>query len=160
MKRFVAALLLTGALLLSGCGAKEEPVVAETASPVAESIPPQNDLAHLSDTMAYAQLYNVAINPQQHIGQTFRLRGVYYATQMPETGEVVHLLLVRDQAACCEVALEFQAADARAYPQDFPANYSTIELVGVLGTIQAGEYTYPLLTVSDIQVLEGPNQPS
>lgn len=115
---------------------------------------PQVDLTGFGYAMAYAALYDMAANPDPHVGKTMKVSGTYYATVMPETQEVVHLVLVVDNTGCCEAALEFVVTGGPHTPEDFPANNSEIELTGLFGIIESGGNRYPLLTVNEIKVLK------
>ena len=123
--------------------------------PVSPKDVPDIDLQGLGYPMAYAQVYDIARDPCQHVGKTMRIEGMYYGAEYQELGEVVHSILVADSAGCCEVGLEFMVTGSPVWPEEYPPNFSRISLTGVLGTITAGEGIYALLTVNSIDLLEG-----
>lgn len=187
MKRLLLLLvLMAGAALLSGCGqqgpsasdaaqtasaapaqeASRAPEAAATVVPdepvlaVSLADPPHMDLTALSDTVAYSQMINIAMDAADYEGQTLRLRGTYVSYVAQETGKLVHYIAMLDQTACCQVAMEFRVAGPAMRPEDYPRQGSTIELTALIGTFVYNDYTYPLLTANGITVLEqGPELP-
>lgn len=128
------------------------------ASPVPLHNPPHMDLSDMSYTMAYAQVYSMVMAPKRHQGETLKIKGSYYGFQTQE-GQDVHLILIIDEAGCCEVGMEFQITGNLAWPQDYPPNNSIILLTGLMDIIHHGDNPYPLLVANEIQVVKEAGQP-
>lgn len=140
--------------------AAQTPARADTggASPVPLHNPPHMDLSDMSYTMAYAQVYSMVMAPKRHQGETLKIKGSYYGFQTQE-GQDVHLILIIDEAGCCEVGMEFQITGNLAWPQDYPPNNSIILLTGLMDIIHHGDNPYPLLVANEIQVVKEAGQP-
>ncbi len=121
---------------------------APGTGPVQLNEPPHIDLTRLSNTMAYAQLYDMVMAPERHQGITLRVHGSYYGFQSQETGKITHLITVRDNVGCCEMGMEFQITGDLIWPDQFPQNNSMIELTGIISSISYGENKYPLLVAN------------
>lgn len=128
------------------------------ASPVPLHNPPHMDLSDMSYTMAYAQVYSMVMAPKRHQGETLKIKGSYYGFQTQE-GQDVHLILIIDEAGCCEVGMEFRITGNLAWPQDYPPNNSIILLTGLMDIIHHGDNPYPLLVANEIQVVKEAHQP-
>lgn len=109
----------------------------------------QWDLTRLGYTMAYAQMYDMLTNPANYVGQTLKLRGTYYGPQPEGADEPYHLILVKDETACCEIGMEFVVTgDTSALT--FPKEDAPIELTGLISTIEVEGNTYPVLFVNEV----------
>ncbi len=111
---------------------------------------PQQDLSRMSATMAYAQLYNIFLEQENHVGQTMRLRGQYVPMRDEGNQAKYHFIMVYDNAACCQLGLEFLWTNPTAYPAD----YSLIELTGVFDICNDGGEKFCVLRVKDLTVLQ------
>ena len=172
IKRALLLGLLLAALLLSGCGAPapaapmdqatataarvdgpsatpavlQSPATAVPAAAPAEG--PMIDTTRMSSTMAYAELYNVLVNPGQYVGRGIRVEGTYYTAMTSDGGERVHMLLVYDSAACCELGVEFQLPQGMAYPQ--PGD--TVQVEGTFRTMLYNGNPFGYIEATDTQV--------
>ena len=122
-------------------------------SPVPLQNPPHMDLSDMSYTMAYAQVYSMVMAPKRHQGETLKIQGSYYGFQS-EGGQDVHLILIIDDAGCCEVGMEFQLTGTHTWPEDYPANNSIIRLTGLMDVIYHGDNPFPLLVANEIEVIK------
>jgi hypothetical protein len=62
-------------------------------------------------------------------------------------------LHIADATTCCSQGLEFIWNGDHVYPDDYPADGTEIELVGVFGTYEELGYTYPYIAVDDIIII-------
>lgn len=134
------------------------PPIGAGPSPVPLQDPPHLDISGMSYPMAYGQVYSMVMAPKRHQGQTLQIKGSYYGFQTAE-GEEVHLILITDEAGCCEVGMEFVITGSPAWPQDFPPNNSIILLTGLMDTISHGDNLFPLLVANEIQVVQAAGTP-
>ncbi len=74
------------------------------------------DLSMMNQTMAYSQLYAMMLNPNDYIGKIVKIAGIYNSAQ--ENGNTYHFVIVADQAACCQMGMEFKLDDGLYYPPD------------------------------------------
>ncbi|NLG57997.1 MAG: hypothetical protein GX540_06265 [Clostridiales bacterium] len=159
MNKRLWPLLLALTLLLTACGGGEDnaPAPAETTAAAADAAPVadvvQMDIAGLSDTMAYAQMFNVINSPKEYVGTSVRVKGTYVPIPGPtREGLYYHFLVVADITACCEVGVEFFLEDHR-YPEDYPAQYAQVELTGVFDLATVSGQQYICLKVDEMKVL-------
>ncbi len=149
MKKITCILLLMVLVIssLSACGSNEEgknnisnnpnELTETNDSDVSdksdESIKIDVDLASLSSTMVYAELFNIVKNPDNYIGKMVRIKGNFSLYTDPNTNKQYFAVIVSDATACCSQGLEFRANDKFSYPEDYPE-------VGGIITVE-GEFT-------------------
>ena len=90
------------------------------------------DLTTLSSTMVYAEVFNMMMSPDDYIGKTIRMAGIFTVYQDPETKQVYCGVIVEDATACCAQGFDLVMSEERSYPQDYPAPESEITVVGTL----------------------------
>ena len=168
---FIISILFLMSLLLAGC-AKNGAFGGENNSPAppeqSANNSPKNeeqknevsiggvdvDLTALSSTMVYAEVYNMMTSPDDYMGKTIKMSGPYYASFYDETGSYYHYVIVEDASACCQSGLEFIWKGEHNYPNDYPADQTKIEVVGVFESYEELGQTYYYLSVDDIGVLK------
>jgi hypothetical protein len=111
------------------------------------------DLTVLSSTMIYAEVSNIMSMPEAYIGKTIKVNGLYSPTYYDETGLYYHYVIIADVAACCQQGIEFIWNGDHVYPDDYPDEFTSIEIVGLFGSYQELDSTYYYLAVDDISVL-------
>ncbi len=92
------------------------------------------DLTQLSSTMVYSEVYAMMVEPEQYVGKTVKMRGLF-ATQ-EYNGERLYACVVQDATACCAQGLEFETAEKLNYPDDYPEPGSEITVVGTFDSYQ------------------------
>lgn len=117
------------------------PALEETENPAADLQPDSQeapavsvdvDLTTLSSTMVYAEVFNMMMSPDDYIGRTIRMTGIFTVYQDPETKQVYCGVVVEDATACCAQGFDLVMPEERSYPQDYPAPESEITVVGTL----------------------------
>ena len=117
------------------------PEEEETENPAADLQPDSQeapavsvdvDLTTLSSTMVYAEVFNMMMSPDDYIGKTIRMTGIFTVYQDPETKQVYCGVIVEDATACCAQGFDLVMPEERSYPQDYPAPESEITVVGTL----------------------------
>ena len=117
------------------------PEEEETENPAADLQPDSQeapavsvdvDLTTLSSTMVYAEVFNMMMSPDDYIGRTIRMTGIFTVYQDPETKQVYCGVIVEDATACCAQGFDLVMPEERSYPQDYPAPESEITVVGTL----------------------------
>ena len=93
------------------------------------------DLTQMSSDMVYATVYQMVMEPDQYIGKTFKIKGLYCVAQEPKTGAYYQYCLVQDALACCAQGLEFVWGDgSHVYPDDYPPEETEITVQGTFET--------------------------
>ncbi len=136
MKKLICAVLALVLLFsFAGCGEKatEQKKVNENAIDV--------DLTVMNSTMVYNEVYNMLQNPQNYIGKTVKMGGIFGAnTQNPQRN--YYFCVIPDATACCSQGLEFLLRGKHEYPADYPQEGTNITVVGTFGTYKEGDQTY------------------
>lgn len=161
MKR-IAVLLLFAILTLSSCAgqtaqprsagsdtdAAERPetvLSADETRPV-KAVPDTDlrqrtaevDLTALDTQMAYVQLSNMMLYPEEYRGKTVKLRGRFAHAE--EESRAFFVCYLMDATACCSQSLEFETDDAYDFPAGYPATESEITVYGVFDTYEYNGY--------------------
>lgn len=153
MKRLLC--LLLAALTVLGLGACGEKSGGETAFPTTVSEEPKPletlpletapskdtaestfvDLTALSSTMVYAEVFAMMSSPEDYVGKTVKMQGIFskgqlYAAGSLNDGGTVFACVIQDATACCAQGIPFELAGDHTYPQDYPELGDTITVVG------------------------------
>ena len=122
MKKYgnTAAALLLAALcpFLGGCGGGKAAGV-------------DIDLARMSGTAVYAEVFNMVTEPEEYVGKTIRMDGRLSMYQDSRNGRLYFTCVVQDATACCSQGLEFERKGEFSYPEDYPPMDAEIEVTGV-----------------------------
>ncbi len=100
------------------------------------------DLTVLSSTMVYSEVYNMMASPEQYIGKTVKMDGLFAYYHDESTGNYYFACIIQDATACCAQGIEFVLTEDYVYPDDYPEVDEEICVVGVFDTYQEGDYTY------------------
>ncbi len=103
------------------------------------------DLTQLSGTLLYAQVSYMMYKPEEFLGKTVKVPGNFSAVYSEEDQRYYFGCLVRDQAACCVLGVEFELPEDYVYPDDYPAEGEEITVFGTFDTYEQGPYTYAVL---------------
>lgn len=156
MKRLLCLLLAALTVLgLGACGKKSGAPTGETTSPTTASEEPKPlqtlpletapskdtgesgfvDLTALSSTMVYAEVFAMMSSPEDYVGKTVKMQGIFskgqlYAAGSLNDGGTVFACVIQDATACCAQGIPFELAGDYSYPQDYPELGDTITVVG------------------------------
>lgn len=93
------------------------------------------DLTGMGSDMIYATVYQLMVNPDDYVGKTFKMKGLYYPSYYEGTGQYYHYCTIKDAAACCAQGIEFVWEDGNhVYPDEYPAENSEIIITGTFET--------------------------
>ncbi len=109
------------------------------------------DLTALSSTMVYSEVYNMMYYPENYVGKTVKMSGVYAVYHDESTDKYYHACIISDATACCSQGIEFELTENYTYPDDYPEEGGQICVTGTFDTYQEGEYTYCTLRDAEIQ---------
>lgn len=156
MKRLLCLLLAALTVLgLGACGEKSGAPAGEPTFPTMASEEPKPletlpletapskdtaestfvDLTALSSTMVYAEVFAMMSSPEDYVGKTVKMQGIFskgqlYAAGSLNDGGTVFACVIQDATACCAQGIPFELAGDHAYPQDYPELGDTITVVG------------------------------
>jgi hypothetical protein len=112
----------------------------------------QNEVVEIREKMFLAQTNDVYINPQEYLGKTIKLEGIFqlYDVDPP------YYFVIRYGPGCCgndgyagfEVAWDPNSPGEKTYPQQ----NDWVEAVGVLGTYEEDDYPYLCIALSSLTV--------
>lgn len=100
------------------------------------------DLTTLSSTMVYTQVYTMMMTPEEFVGDTMKMSGIfgYYYDELWD--EYYYAVVIMDATACCAQGIEFDLTDAalRTFPDDYPEAGDAVTVVGVYNRFISEEY--------------------
>ena len=106
------------------------------------------DLTVLKSDVAYTVLSDVMQEfPDIFLGKRILISGEFYSTRDEETNQYYHYLLVEDEDACCGEEIEIIWKGEYVYPDDYPEDNETIEIVGIFSSYEKFGYTFYYLAV-------------
>ena len=100
------------------------------------------DLTVLSSTMVYSEVCNMMYYPENYIGKTVKMKGMYAGYHDESTDKYYHACIIQDATACCAQGIEFEPTDDYRYPDDHPAEGQEVCVTGVFDTYKEGENIY------------------
>ncbi|MBR4431386.1 MAG: hypothetical protein IKS75_08830 [Clostridiales bacterium] len=109
------------------------------------------DLTVLSSNMIYSEVFAMVYAPEEYIGKTIKMEGMFSYVEDESTGKCYYACIVRDATQCCAQGIEFVPADEYAYPDDFPQVGEDICVAGVFDTYKEGNGQY--ITLRDARLL-------
>ncbi len=108
------------------------------------------DLSKMSDTIVYAELYQMMAEPSDFDGKIIRISGWYDVYEDPLSGQVYTSCIIPDATGCCAQGLEFVWAGDHVYPQDYPEPGTYLTVTGRFETYMEDEWIYIHLVDSDV----------
>ena len=78
------------------------------------------DLTALSSTMVYSEVYNMLLSPEDYLGKTVKMGGVFAYYHDDASDKDYYACIISDATACCSQGIEFILTDDYSYPDDYP----------------------------------------
>ncbi len=100
------------------------------------------DLTQLSSTMVYSEVFSMMMAPEDYVGKTVKMTGLYSYFHDELTDKDYSACVVQDATACCAQGIEFVLTDDYHYPEDYPEIDEEITVTGVFSLYTEGEYTF------------------
>jgi uncharacterized membrane protein YcgQ (UPF0703/DUF1980 family) len=111
-------------------------------------------LVEIKEKMFIAQTNDVYLNPEDYLGKTIKLEGIFQ-TQSYSSTEPPYYFVIRYGPGCCgndgNAGFEVMWEQADAV---YPAENDWVEAVGVLGAYEEDGYPYICINLSSLTVLE------
>ncbi len=121
-----------------------DPITADSADGV------DVDLTVLSSTMVYSEVYNMMTSPENYIGKTVKMNGLFAYYHDEAADNYYFACIVQDATACCAQGIEFVLTDDYVYPDDYPEVDEEICVIGEFDTYREGSYTYCTLRNAEL----------
>jgi hypothetical protein len=102
------------------------------------------DLTVMSGTMVYSEVLNMMNSPEEYTGKTVKMRGAFSYAE--GTDRNYYACIIADATACCAQGIEFELAEERVFPDEYPEVGEQITVEGIFGTYYEDEYRYCTLT--------------
>ena len=111
------------------------------------------DLTKMSSTFVYSQIFNMMVEPEQYLGKTIKMKGLFASYDLPpEFGRKKSFaVIILDATACCQQGIEFIWEGYHPYPQDYPKEGNPITVTGVFKMYKVQNYDCFCLVASDVQ---------
>ena len=122
MKKILLTALICAALLSAFCAVAEETPPGQALSERTVDL----DLSDFPANISFAQMTQALREPEEYLGKILRLRGRFNYGEQTQRSTVI----IGDRSGCCEVSMEFECAEARAYPEEYPALYAEFIVTG------------------------------
>ncbi|MDR1986382.1 MAG: hypothetical protein LBP88_05345 [Treponema sp.] len=108
----------------------------------------------IKEKMFIAQTNDVYLNPEDYLGKTIKLEGIFQ-TQSYSSTEPPYCFVIRYGPGCCgndgNAGFEVMWEQADAI---YPAENDWVEAIGVLGAYEEDGYPYICINLSSLKVLE------
>lgn len=108
------------------------------------------DLLDMSGTMVYAQIYQMAIHPEEYMGKIVRLSGWFDSFTDSSTNIVYTVCYIPDASACCAQGIEFVWMGNHDFAMDCPEAGTEIVVTGRFETYFEGEWEYMRLADAEL----------
>ena len=110
------------------------------------------DLSVLSGTVVYAEVFHMVTEPEDFLGKTIRVKGIYLSSYSEAADKRYFNCLIPDATACCAQGVEFEPKAGYAYPDQFPPEESVITVTGTFDTYLEEGYQYCVLRDADFTI--------
>lgn len=108
------------------------------------------DLTLLSSTMVYAEMFCILSEPEDYVGKTMIVSGMF-AMYDDTVNNIRHYgCLVLDEAGCCVQGIDFILPDGAVYPDDYPEQGADITITGTFEIFGDESYNYARIADSTI----------
>lgn len=109
------------------------------------------DLTKLSSTMVYSEVYNMMYTPENYIGKTVKMSGMFVAYTNQDESQYYPAVIIADATACCSQGLEFVLEGNPSYPEGYSEMETEITVVGTFETYVEDGNTYCRLKNAKIE---------
>ncbi len=106
------------------------------------------DFLQMSSTVIYAQVFDLMMNYDDYVGNTFRMNGTFYESLDLE-GIPIYFIIINDATGCCPQGLELKFSD----DMEIPKPDSNITVVASVDVFDYKGEEYVRMLVSDLEIL-------
>ena len=97
------------------------------------------DITGMSADMIYAVVYDMMCRPNDYIGKTVKIEGLFSYYCDPATENEYYACIIEDARACCAQGMEFVPQEQYKYPEDYPEMFDAITVTGTFDIYYEGE---------------------
>jgi len=97
------------------------------------------DITGMSADMIYAVVYDMMCRPNDYIGKTVKIEGLFSYYCDPATENEYYACIIEDARACCAQGMEFVPQEQYEYPEDYPEMFDAITVTGTFDIYYEGE---------------------
>ena len=151
MKKLIKVYALLAVGMFSGC-AKILPTQAKNVLFPKKQNTGVVDLTRMSPTMVYAEVFNMMVEPENYVGKTVKMNGMFYVYPDEKKDSYTFACIIMDATACCAQGIEFRLRGEHAYPADYPEPNTNITVQGTFYTYEEDGFTHTLLIDADMTV--------
>lgn len=156
-RKMLTVLLLAVILLLSGCSAQNGGSGDSASSSAQSSGGPAQGAQEIAvdvditEKMFVAQINDIYLNPQNYLGKTIRLEGMFKSTANLSTGDS-YRFVYRNGPGCCgtDTMPGFEVKGDGNYPED----NAWVRATGVLEEYEENGKPYFQLRLKELKVLD------
>lgn len=116
------------------------------------------DLTKLSSTLAFSELYNIMLHPEEYVEKSIKITGEFSVFEEdPYSGEgepYYYAVIISDATACCQRGITFAWNGSHSYPEDYPPAGAEITIYGVYEPYENGENTYYHLVTDNLSMIQ------
>jgi hypothetical protein len=134
----------------------EDSLPEAPAHPEAPVRAPLGDVVEIGEKLFIAQTNDVYLNPEDYLGKTIRLQGIFKQVEYEDGGG--YCFVLRYGPGCCnnDGSAGFEVSWDRADPNPppYPSEDDWVEAEGVLDYYRENDYPYLYLNLSSLEVKE------
>lgn len=100
------------------------------------------DLTVMSSTVVYGQVYNMMYYPENFVGKTIKMKGLFSDYFDQASGKRYFACIIMDATACCSQGIEFILTEDYKYPEDYPGQGDEITVEGIFDIYEEEDGPY------------------
>lgn len=112
------------------------------------------DLTTFSVTMAFAEVYNMMMAPEDYLGKNIKITGMYDLLKDIETGDSYKGIIIADATACCFQGLGLVFDDSYTSEEDYPQLSQEVTVVGRFEVDEVEDSGFTTYHLVDVYVVE------
>ena len=108
------------------------------------------DLTRMSNTMVYAEVYNMMMTPEDYVGKTIHMEGIFSTYYDQNEDQYYHTCVIQDATACCAQGIEFVLKGNPQFPEGYPEQGDLITVSGIFELYEENGLEYCRLVEAEL----------
>ena len=108
------------------------------------------DLTQMSNTMVYAEVYNMMMAPEEYVGKIINMEGVFSTYYDQNEDQYYHACVIQDATACCAQGIEFVLKGNPQFPEGYPEQGDLITVSGIFELYEENGFSYCRLAEAEL----------